>query len=290
MGTVAENLKLIQNKVNRTYDEASSEKRALQRTRLVAVSKTKPMDMIIEAYKEGQRHFGENYIQEISEKSSNPDLLRECPDIKWHFIGNCQSNKAKELMKCPNLTVIETITSQKLAAKLNSQAGDKVVSVMVQINTSGEANKNGLEPGEGVEVARYIADQCPQLRLTGLMTIGDLGNSVQANEKGENPDFCKLVEVRREVAAALNLQPDSLELSMGMSNDFEEAIRMGSTNVRVGSSIFGVRNYAKPAEPNKTLENGPVPSGTSVNPQDPSGTSENAPEVSITNSIQKIQL
>merc|ERR1711915_95654 len=122
------------------------------------------------------------------------------------------------------------------------------LSVMIQVNTSGEENKNGLEPSEAVDCAKFILEECPNLKLCGLMTIGNLGNSIKANVEGENPDFISLSKVRTDVAKVLNMAEEGLELSMGMSNDFEEAIRMGSTNVRVGSSIFGARNYPKPPE------------------------------------------
>jgi len=243
MSSVTENLLSIQTKVKRAYEGSPVDVRSCLPPTLVAVSKTKPVEMIFEAYEQGQRHFGENYIQEIHEKSLNPYLREKCPDIEWHFIGNCQTNKVNTLMKCPNLAVVETTTSQKLAGKLNNQAAEKNVSVMVQINTSGEQNKNGLEPLEGVECAKYIVEQCPNLRLSGLMTIGNLGNSLKTTTQEQNPDFLKLIETRKLVADALKRDEGSLELSMGMSNDFEEAIRMGSTNVRVGSSIFGSRSY-----------------------------------------------
>jgi len=249
MSSISENLRDILQKVSVSHDAAPKDRRAKSFPRLVAVSKTKPVEMIIEAYEEGHRHFGENYIQEIKEKSVHPDILSKCPEIQWHFIGNCQSNKANALMKCPNLSVVETVTSKKLAGLLNKQAAGRPVSVMVQINTSGEENKNGLDPVEGVDCAKYIKEECTNLNLMGLMTIGNLGNSMKANTEGDNPDFVALRKVRGEVAKALNVEEESLELSMGMSNDFEEAIRMGSTNVRVGSSIFGARNYAKPAAP-----------------------------------------
>eukprot|EP00088_Acartia_fossae_P022947 TRINITY_DN2402_c0_g1_i2.p1 TRINITY_DN2402_c0_g1~~TRINITY_DN2402_c0_g1_i2.p1 ORF type:complete len:296 (-),score=39.91 TRINITY_DN2402_c0_g1_i2:27-914(-) len=250
MSGVAENLNSILAKVTAAYEGLPEESRPEKVPRLVAVSKTKPIELIIEAYNAGQRHFGENYIQEICEKSVNPELLEKCPDLKWHFIGNCQSNKVPPLMKCPNLCVVETVTSQKLASKLNNQAKsrDMMLSVMVQINTSGEENKNGLDETEGVQCGKFIKEQCANLNLLGLMTIGNLGNSLAANTKGENPDFTKLIEVRKKLSQEIGIKESDLELSMGMSNDFEEAIRYGSTNVRVGSSIFGARNY--PAKPN----------------------------------------
>jgi len=226
--------------------------------RLVAVSKTKPKEAVIEAYKAGQRVFGENYIQELVEKSLDSELQAECPDIQWHFIGNCQTNKVKDLVKAEKLTIVETITSTKLAGELNKRlakkepAGTKI-SVFIQVNTSGEANKNGLEPKEAVAAAEYIQQSCPNLNLCGLMTIGDLGNSEAASTKGDNPDFRTLVETRGAVAAALGKEETDLELSMGMSKDYEEAIKMGSTNVRVGSSIFGARSY--PASASRGVEN-----------------------------------
>jgi len=247
MGVVANNISLISKRVLDSYNAAPVGQRAKKMPRLVAVSKTKPVDMIVEAYQAGHRHFGENYVQELCEKSTNPVILKECPDIQWHFIGNCQSNKAKDLMRCPNLRMMETIVSEKLAKKLNSHGSGERLPVMVQVNTSGEANKNGLEPEESVECARFIQEKCPNLAFVGLMTIGDLGNSLAAQVKGENPDFAKLRETRAMVAKQLNLVETDLELSMGMSNDFEEAVRMGSTSVRVGSSIFGARLYP-PAE------------------------------------------
>ena len=219
--------------------------------RLVAVSKTKPKELLIQAYEAGQRHFGENYVQELVEKSHDQEMLTKCPEIRWHFIGNCQTNKVKSLVSCPNLVVIETITSTKLATKINSQLDsvERTIGVFVQVNTSGEGNKNGLEPDSVPETVQHIREKCPRLKFSGLMTIGNLGNSLSASKEGVNPDFETLRNVRKRVSEQFNLPESEIELSMGMSNDFEEAIRMGSTNVRVGSSIFGARDY--PAKENK---------------------------------------
>lgn len=114
--------------------------------RLVAVSKTKPIDLIIDAYEAGQRHFGENYVQELIDKASDPKLLDKCKDIKWHFIGHLQSNKVNKIINLPNLYMIETVDSQKLVDVLNkkweslNKAEDKL-NVMIQINTSEEDGK-----------------------------------------------------------------------------------------------------------------------------------------------------
>jgi uncharacterized pyridoxal phosphate-containing UPF0001 family protein len=111
-----------------------------------------------------------------------------------------------------------------------------------QVNTSGEENKNGVDPNETVALVKHVRDKCPSLTVVGVMTIGALAHSLaREHEAGANPDFMRLIECRKEVAEALEVAPESLELSMGMSNDFVEAIGSGSTNVRVGSSIFGAR-------------------------------------------------
>ena len=187
--------------------------------------------------------------------------MKYCPDIKWHFIGNCQTKNVNKLAKCRNLSVIETITSEKLADKLQFQFAKKekesLVNVMVQVNTSGEENKNGIEPGKDtLEAVKHITQKCPNLKVTGLMTIGALGHSVASlqQEDGPNPDFITLIQCRREVANYLDVDENLLELSMGMSNDFTEAISMGSTNVRIGSSIFGARNYPNKPEPKKAVK------------------------------------
>ena len=206
--SVRNNLKVISDKVRLTYMEAPSQTRAIKPPRLVAVSKTKPKEMILEAYDAGHRDFGENYVQELADKSNDADILKYCPDIKWHFIGNCQTKNVNKLAKCRNLSVIETITSEKLADKLQFQFAKKekesLVNVMVQVNTSGEENKNGIEPGKDtLEAVKHITQKCPNLKVTGLMTIGALGHSVASSshqEDGPNPDFVTLIQCRREVA------------------------------------------------------------------------------------------
>lgn len=111
--------------------------------RLVAVSKIKPASLIVQAYEVGQRHFGENYVNELAEKASDPLILENCKEIKWHFIGHLQTNKINKLLGSPGLFMVETVDSAKLADNLNKQwlkfrKGDEKLKVMVQINTSGE--------------------------------------------------------------------------------------------------------------------------------------------------------
>lgn len=218
---------------------AASKSGRTKQARLVAVSKTKPVEAVQEAYDAGHRTFGENYVQELLDKA--PQLPK---DIKWHFIGHLQSNKVKALVEgVPNLSMVETVDSAKLADRLDravAGAGrQEPLSVAVQVNTSGEESKHGAEPADVVALAAHVARSCPHLRLAGLMTIG----MPDYSSRPEN--FECLEKCRDEVAAELGLNPGDLELSMGMSGDFEAAIAMGSTNVRVGSTIFGARDYSK---------------------------------------------
>ncbi|KAF8855635.1 hypothetical protein BDZ45DRAFT_715658 [Acephala macrosclerotiorum] len=212
--------------------------------RLVAVSKLKPASDIQALYNEGQRHFGENYAQELMEKAA---ILPK--DIKWHFIGGLQSNKAKPLTSSiPNLFLVSSVDSSKKATQLSKGrseiANSEPLNIHIQINTSGEESKSGVKPGkEASELAKHVLSSCPHLNLAGLMTIGAIARSQAAKEGEENEDFRCLVEERNRLQEELKheLGDRKLELSMGMSDDFEAAIGMGSDEVRVGSTIFGER-------------------------------------------------
>jgi len=201
--------------------------------RLVAVSKLKSHTLIHTAYSKGNHKiFGENYVQELIEKAEQLPK-----DIEWHFIGHLQSNKCNQLLKIPNLKMVETVDSIKLANSLNKSCKQlrttEQLAIMVQVNTSGEESKSGIGLEKVVDLVKHVRGSCEKLDLKGLMTIGAVGHS------GEK-DFEKLKECRDRVCSELGIQ-EKLELSMGMSSDYELAIRMGSTNVRVGSTIFGER-------------------------------------------------
>uniref|UniRef100_A0A8C6ZFW5 Pyridoxal phosphate homeostasis protein n=1 Tax=Nothoprocta perdicaria TaxID=30464 RepID=A0A8C6ZFW5_NOTPE len=217
--------------------------------RLVAVSKTKPADMVIEAYEHGQRSFGENYVS-----ARRPRILSSCPEIKWHFIGHLQKNNVNKLIAVPNLFMLETVDSVKLADRVNSswqkKGSTQKLKVMVQVNTSGEDSKHGLPPGETAAAVEHVINKCPSLEFVGLMTIGSIGHDLS---KGPNPDFQMLLSLRQEVCEKLNLPLEKVELSMGMSTDFQHAIEVGSTNVRIGSTIFGERDYSNKAGGGKAL-------------------------------------
>ncbi|KAK1154140.1 pyridoxal phosphate homeostasis protein [Acipenser oxyrinchus oxyrinchus] len=247
--------KALQTVIERVQQAAGRRPQTLPviQPRLVAVSKTKPAEMVLEAYKQGQRNFGENYVQELLEKASDPKILASCPEIKWHFIGHLQKNNVNKLMGVPCLFMVETVDSVKLADRLNSswqnlRANAQRLKIMVQINTSGEDSKHGLPPGDTVAAVQHIVSRCTALEFVGLMTIGRYGYDLS---EGPNPDFQMLLSRRKEVCETLKMPYEQVELSMGMSTDFEHAIEVGSTNVRVGSTIFGERFYPNTPSPEK---------------------------------------
>lgn len=219
--SVAENYLKIYNRVKELNPNAT----------LVAVSKTKPIEMLQEAFNSGCRTFGENYVDEIVTKGP---LL---PEAKFHMIGHLQSNKVNKVCSIPNLGMIETIDSDHLANKVNNGwKFEQPLPVMIQVNTSDEPQKNGVQVGEALtNLAQHIINNCPKLKFTGLMTIGEIGES--------HRDFETLKNARDNLAAELKVDSASLKLSMGMSADYELALQMGSDYVRVGSSIFGARQY-----------------------------------------------
>lgn len=224
--------------LQRVGQAAERSGRQPNQVKVVAVSKTKPVPILRQVYEAGHRCFGENYVQELVDKAPQlPD------DIEWHFIGNLQSNKVKPLLTgVPNLDMVESVDDEKIANRLNRVVGDigrKPLKVLVQVNTSGEESKFGVEPSCCVDLAKYVTVSCPNLIFSGLMTIGMLDYT----STPEN--FKTLVSCRSEVCKALGIHEEQCELSMGMSADYEQAIEMGSTIVRVGSTIFGAREYPK---------------------------------------------
>ncbi|KAK2739284.1 hypothetical protein FQN57_006619 [Myotisia sp. PD_48] len=240
--------------------KANDDEHNLNPVRLVAVSKLKPASDILPLYKPptSHRHFGENYVQELVEKSK---ILPA--EIKWHFIGGLQSNKCVTLAReVRGLWAVESVDTQKKASlldkgwrerlELTTQNGDsnttaddsqRHLRVYVQVNTSGEESKSGVEPGApAVDLCRFIRDKCPHLKLQGVMTIGAIARSKETTPETENEDFVCLRDTRDLIEKTLALTgTEQLELSMGMSEDFEGAIAMGSNQVRVGSTIFGAR-------------------------------------------------
>ena len=219
---IAERLSQIRDRIEKAARQAGRDPRDIT---LVAVSKTKPAADIRAAYEAGQRHFGENYIQDFDAKSGE---LTDMPEAVFHFIGKLQSNKTKPAARL--FQVIQTVDSIKLARRLNDCR--KPLDIFLEVKLSPEATKGGLAKGEISEVADSIR-ALEYLRLRGLMGMPPWSDDPEA----ARPYFRRL----RELAEQHNLG----ELSMGMSHDLETAIQEGSTLVRVGTAIFGKRIYKK---------------------------------------------
>jgi pyridoxal phosphate enzyme (YggS family) len=203
---------------------------------LVAVSKGQSIEAIEQVYRAGQRDFGENYVQELLEKAEALQA-RGCTELRWHFIGHLQTNKVKALM--PWVSCVQSVSSLKLAQELSKRWATSgrtgKLRVYLQVNQDAEETKSGVSEQDAPSVAREIA-ALPGLELLGLMSIPD-----PDVEGGTAPAFARLRELEK------SCRPHTQgALSMGMSSDFEAAIRLGSTLVRVGTALFGPRALRAP--------------------------------------------
>lgn len=195
---------------------------------LVAVSKTYGPDRVCEAAACGLNIFGENRVQELCSK------VEACPsNVDWHLIGTLQRNKVKQVIDL--VAMIHSVDSLKLLEEINTRSG-KIMPVLLQVNISGEASKSGMKPDEVAAVVA-AANQMSHVEVHGLMTIPPFTNDAEDARK----HFVALRELRDRVQQETGTPlPD---LSMGMSGDFEIAIEEGATYIRVGSSLFGARDY-----------------------------------------------
>ena len=228
--SIAENLEKIRERIAQAALDAGRDPAGV---RLVAVSKTKPAAAVAEAFACGQVVFGENYVQELVSKSA------ELPEeICWHFIGNLQSNKVRQIAGLVYL--IHSVDRLSLAREIDRQWGalGKSCDILIQVNISCEATKGGTSSRELLDLVREVAT-LPHLRIVGLMTMPPFFDDPEA----ARPYFRALKELAREVEAARIPGVEMRELSMGMSGDFEAAIAEGATLVRVGSALFGEREY-----------------------------------------------
>ncbi len=202
--------------------------------RLLAVSKTHPANAIQEAWQAGQRLFGESYAQELREKA---EALHDLPDLQFHFIGHLQTNKAKWVARWAHC--VHSVDSKRLLVELANEAAklDRVLDVLFEVHLSPEATKSGCQP-EDVPALLEAAISLDGVRPVGLMTMPPL----DLEPDSARPYFARLRRLRDGLATQFGLA-DFTELSMGMSGDFEVAIQEGSTLVRVGTAIFGSREY-----------------------------------------------
>ena len=205
---------------------------------LLAVSKTKPLDMIREAMAAGQRAFGENYVQELTEKY---EALGSSVD--WHMIGHLQRNKVKYIIGKTSL--IHSVDSIRLAEQIEKEAEKKNVSadVLLEVNVAQEESKWGFTPEETAEAVKTIS-ALPHVHICGLMTSAPITEDPESNR----PYFRQLRILFDTIAASQPEHADMRILSMGMTGDYEVAVEEGSTLVRVGTGIFGARDYGQQQE------------------------------------------
>ncbi|MCL1068226.1 YggS family pyridoxal phosphate-dependent enzyme [Shewanella olleyana] len=228
MTTIADRISIAQSQIAQAAQNCS---RNSEEVTLLAVSKTKPITDIIEAYQAGQRCFGENYVQEGEDKVIA--LRQDYQDIEWHFIGPLQSNKSRIIAE--HFDWMHTLSRDKIAKRLNEQRPkDKPpLQVCIQVNISNEASKSGVSPEEVSQLAQII-DDLPHLTLRGLMAIPTATEDVSIQRQ----EFAQL----ENLYLVLKQQYPSVDtLSMGMSSDLAIAIEHGSTMVRIGTGIFGSR-------------------------------------------------
>lgn len=231
MQNIVENLSLVHAQIEKA---CSASERPAKEVRLLCVSKTKPMEMIKAAYEAGERHFGESYALEAVEKIT---ALKDAgySDILWHFIGPIQSNKTKHI--AAHFDVVESVERAKILERLNAQRPDELppLKVLLQVNISHEEQKQGCEEDELPELLA-LASSLPKIEVIGLMGVA----RIDAPTSELDASFGRLRELRDRYQKEY---PALRELSMGMTHDLAEAIACGSTEVRIGTAIFGERQY-----------------------------------------------
>lgn len=225
MSTIADNIANVREQIR---EAAQAAERSPQSVHLLAVSKTKPASAIRAAHACGQRDFGENYLQEALDKQAELADL----DLCWHFTGPIQSNKTRPIAE--HFAWVHSVDRLKIAQRLSDQRPAHLppLNICLQVNVSGEASKSGCAPAELAELAHAVS-QLPNLKLRGLMAIPEPSEDLALLHQ-------RFAGVR-ELAAQLNLGLDTL--SMGMSQDLPVAIAEGATWVRIGTALFGARDY-----------------------------------------------
>ena len=229
---IAENLDEVRNRIDQACERAGRDPKEVT---LIAVSKTKPLAMLEEAYAHGARDFGENWVQEIQEKVP---LLPE--DIHWHMIGHLQRNKVKYIID--KVSLIHSVDSVRLAEEIEKQAEkhDVDMDILIEVNMAEEETKFGLKKDDVIQMVKECA-KLPHIHIKGLMTIAPFVENPEDNRQYFKAIRELSVDISRE-----NIDNVSMGiLSMGMTGDFEVAVEEGATLVRVGTGIFGERNYNK---------------------------------------------
>ncbi len=235
---IRENLESVRKRIETACEKAG---RSRNEVTLIAVSKTKPLDMLKEAYQGGARDFGENKVQELIDK------IPEMPsDVRWHMIGHLQRNKVKYIVD--KVYMIHSVDSLRLAEEISREAVKKqvMVRILIEVNVAGEESKFGVSASEAVSLAEEIA-KLPGIRIEGLMTIAPYVENAEENRLY----FRKLKQLSVDIEGKNIDNVNMNVLSMGMTGDYSVAVEEGATCVRVGTGIFGQRDYT-----NRQPENG----------------------------------
>ena len=221
------------------YNEISNSinKDKIGKVKILSVSKSHPVEALVNAYKSGLRVFGENYVQEMVDKYDTVSEEMK-KNIEWHFIGHLQTNKVKYIASFVNC--IHSVYKLKLAKEIDNRAqeNNRKIDLLLQVNTSGEESKSGCEPEEAESVIKSCLE-LENINFIGLMTISGL----ESNNEERREEFILLRKVRDEIESNLSIVLP--ELSMGMTSDYNEAIEEGATMIRIGTAIFGKREYTK---------------------------------------------
>ncbi|KAB2878262.1 YggS family pyridoxal phosphate-dependent enzyme [bacterium] len=210
---------------------------------LIAVSKTYGVEEIKEALNAGIHHIGENKVQEAKEKLPILQKDKSLSHVQWHYIGHLQTNKVRQAVEL--FDIIHSVDSLRLAAEIDrrSYTKDKIMPVLIQVNTSREKPKYGIDPDDTLELVKQVSE-LKNLKIKGLMTIGAL-TAATANDTVKIRSYFKKLRELKEFIADQNIPNVDMHcLSMGMSNDFEIAIEEGATHLRIGTAIFGKRKRA----------------------------------------------
>lgn len=228
MGYLSDNLSEIEKRISISCETSG---RNRQDVLLIAVSKTKPLPLLEEAYTCGIRDFGENRVQELAQKAENMPS-----DIRWHMIGHLQKNKVKAAVR--HAYMIHSVDSLSLAETISTEAvkQSKTVQILLEVNIAAEESKFGYSPSQALSELPLIA-ALPNLKIKGLMTIAPFTETAESNREY----FRQLRELAVDITNKNIDNVDMEVLSMGMSGDFQVAIEEGATMVRVGTSIFGER-------------------------------------------------
>ena len=227
---IRENMAAVQNVIETACEKVG---RSLDDVTLIAVSKTKPLEMLREAYEVGARDFGENKVQELLDK------IPEMPeDIRWHMIGHLQRNKVKYIVD--KVYMIHSVDSLRLAEEISREAVKKqvIVKILIEVNVAEEESKFGIFASEAVNLAKEIA-KLPGIRIEGLMTIAPYVENAEENRLY----FRKLKQLSVDIKEKNIDNVNMNVLSMGMTGDYSVAVEEGATCVRVGTGIFGQRDY-----------------------------------------------